>query len=579
MYVLISRQARDIVGDFLTNSVSGSMDQYTFSIQTVVTQIEDFANLMFNSESTRTWLSAQDNDRLSEDEKMLANLKMRQFLTLTTANYSVISSVSVFHRNGISIGTQDQVFRDSEFLDAPWYRDFIEHGKQWATVHTDPYQSAALKDVEIISLVFPLGVYVPRMTDSVLKVNFRADLMSKPLEQIGASHNGFFLLMDWNGHPVMETTHPEAIAQIRPLLAEIRHRPDASGMLRMQTDNGPTYLFYRMQKVQDWVLVGLVSEADLYRKLNNLITTMLIMIGVLLVITAITATMLSAGIVKPLTRLSLAMRQIQRGDFRRAEKIALPVARARTEVGFVANSFLSMIEQLRQHIRLEYEMNLRRQGAEYKALLMQINPHFLYNTLEVISSLTMQQRNREAVRVVESLGRMLRFSLDTRNEQVALSEELLYIEHYMSILRLRFADSLHIRIHADAAARKCLVIKFILQPLVENAVKYSTGLDDRTASVEVRCWVDEGEELLHLSVEDNGCGMPEQVIQGFLEEMRRQGTGVLNSSGTQIGLRNVLARGVLYYGDAFQVLIDSRIGEGTRICLSLPSKRKGVESQ
>nr|WP_255570132.1 sensor histidine kinase [Cohnella sp. CFH 77786] len=300
---------------------------------------------------------------------------------------------------------------------------------------------------------------------------------------------------------------------------------------------------------------------------------MLIILAILLAATVVAAAALSSGIVKPLSRLTLAMRQIQKGDFARAEKIARPVSRSKSEVGFAANSFLTMVGQLQEHIKLEFEMNLRRQDAEYKALLMQINPHFLYNTLEVISSLTLQKRSRDAVRVIESLGRMLRFSLDTRRDEIALGEEIKYIEHYVSILRMRFSDRLQIEVDADPAVIPRPVLKFVLQPIVENAVKYSAGSQE-SAVVAIRCREDPETDGIILEVEDNGCGMPETAVKEIAWDIRRtQGTGVLDAPGRRIGLRNVLARCSLYYGEAFSAAIESRVGEGTRIILKLPGRR------
>ncbi|MFC5467657.1 sensor histidine kinase [Cohnella suwonensis] len=576
MYVFISRQAKNIIGSFADRSVSETMDQYTFSVNTVAAQIGDFANLMFNSEMTQAWLSAQADPQLSKDEKMLADLKMRQFLTRTTANYSVISSVSVFHRNGISIGIQDQIYREQNFMALAWYRYFKQRGEQWVSAHTDPYQPASMAEVPMISLVFPLGVYNPAQAESVLKVNFRSDLIRQPLEQISLGEKGRVLLVNWDGKPVLAQDDPKHADQIREQLSQIRRNGGGNGTIRLHTAEGNYFLFYRTLKVQDWILIGLISEADLYRKLNNLNTTMLAIIAILLAATVFAATVISAGVVKPLSRLSLAMRQVQKGDFARAQRIVLPAAGSKSEVGFVVSSFLTMIERLERHIQSEFEMNIRRQWAEYKALRMQINPHFLYNTLDVISSLTMQKRAMEAVDVIESLGKMLRFSLNIRNDLVSVDEELLYIERYVSILRIRFSDRLQISMDIDPGMRDCRILKFILQPIVENAVKYSLRNKD-SAVIRIQGWM--ADETLHLRVEDNGVGMPPGMVERMFDEFRRsQFIDVLNTKGDQIGLRNVLARCFLFYGDAFNVSILSEVGQGTSITISMPRKGEADEA-
>lgn len=574
MYLFISNQVREIIGDSLESSVSETMDQYAFSVNTVITQIEDFANLMFNSDMTQAWLSTQADSDMSKDHKMLADLKMRQFLTRTTANYSVISSVSVFHRNGLSIGIQDQIFRDQNFAMMDWYVDFKNENKQWVSVHKDPYQPSSMTETPVISLVFPLGVYNPAQAEGVLKVNFHSSLIQDPLDQISLGEQGQVILVDWEGKSILTQEDPVLIKNIKIHLDAIRDSNATSGMLRLQSNDKPHFMLYRTLKVKDWILISMVSEADIYKNLTNLNSTMVIIIAILLVITVMAASLLSTGIVKPLSRLSGAMHYLQNGDFSRAERYVSRYMNPKTEVGYVTNSFLIMIQQLKQHIKSEFEMNLRRQGAEYKALLMQINPHFLYNTLEVISSLTVQKRTSEAIDVIESLGKMLRFSLNIQTDLVSIQEELQYIKHYVLITKVRFSDRLVFDINIDPAIERNQIVKFILQPIVENAIKYSLA-HEQVAEVSIKGWIEN--DKVHFQVQDNGVGLPAYMADQMIRESKNtQFTEVLNTTGNQIGLRNVLARCALYYGDSFAVNIQSKLGSGTSITISIP--KRGTES-
>jgi two-component system sensor histidine kinase YesM len=215
---------------------------------------------------------------------------------------------------------------------------------------------------------------------------------------------------------------------------------------------------------------------------------------------------------------------------------------------------------------------MRRKDAEYKALLMQINPHFLYNTLEAIGSLSAQKRSGEVIDVTEWLGQMLRYSLRVDSDLVKLGEEMQYIRYYVSIMKIRFGERLTIEIQDRPELEKAEIVKFILQPLVENAIKFSLENPDG-AHVAVR--TSRYENTLIVEVSDNGSGMSPDLIDELQREMSQGDmTDVLGAQGRRVGLRNVLARCCLHYGKRFVVRMESAPDQGTRIRFELPLKEE-----
>ncbi|UUZ97340.1 histidine kinase [Paenibacillus sp. P25] len=230
-----------------------------------------------------------------------------------------------------------------------------------------------------------------------------------------------------------------------------------------------------------------------------------------------------------------------------------------------------MTHRLRHLIETEFETNLRRRNAEYKALLLQINPHFYNNTLEIISGLAAMKREDLVMDATEALAQMMRYSLNLNSDLVRVSEEMDYIRDYLFILRLRHEDRLSVTVEEDAEARGLTIAKFILQPLVENAVKYSLEKEG-TAWIGIAARIRDGRLLL--SVRDNGIGMDPVLVRDLLDGSRKgDSASVLSSEGQSIGLRNVLSRCRLMYGERFDLDIHSRLGEGTTIELYLPVVR------
>jgi two-component system sensor histidine kinase YesM len=573
---LLFNQSRSIIRSYIESSALEKMDEYGSFINMAFTQIYDLASLVFNSNAAKTWDNALSDPSLSTGDKMLANLSLSQFLTQAANNYSGVSSVSVYRRDGIRVSDGNEIAEDRSFLDTTWYRNFVSGGARWVSAHIDPIEASRSKPYQVVSLLLPIGTFDPSSSRSVLKINVSSDIYLGPLSRIHLGENGTIFLLDQNGNPLLSQyeyyTHPEAAGKVR----EIRESDALQGVDTLQNGQGGTdILVYKKLPLNNWLLVGLVPEKDLYGKLINLRVSIIVFSSVLLVLSLLAAAWLSYGISKPLSALASAMRHVQKGDFAGAKR-RIPSGRSvRNEVGYVTASFSNMVAQLQQHIQKEFELKLLRQQAEYKMLLMQINPHFLFNTLELLSSLSMQQRTQDSIRVIESLGKMLRFSLKISEDIIPLRDELKYLRDYASILQIRFGEKLAVSIREAGELDKLRIVKFLLQPLVENAVKYSFA---KHAEARVTVTAAREGDRVRLTVEDNGPGMPPDLVRQLKEEeSASRFEQILGSASRQIGLRNVLARCRLYYGRLFTFEIGSEPGHGTRIELILPLQ-EGMQS-
>ncbi|TVY08551.1 cache domain-containing sensor histidine kinase [Paenibacillus cremeus] len=571
MSYFLFNESRSIIRSYIESSALEKMDEYGSFIDMALTQMYDLSSLVFNSNTTKSWDIALSDPALPQGEKMLASLTMSQFLTQATNNYSGVSSISLYRRDGLRVSADNQVVSETSFLQEPWYQNFVNHGQQWVSSHADPVETSRFRSYQVVSLLLPIGAFDPMQSRSMMKVNVSTDFFLQPLNRIHLGDTGTIFLLDPNGRPILPQseydTHTAAIPQVQSLLSAGR---SAQGVVYLKNEHGQSeILVYKKLKLNDWMLVGIVPEVDLYGKLFKLRTTIIVFSALLLLCAVIVATWLSYGISKPLSRLTSAMRFVQQGDFVKAESRIPAEGRVSGEVEYVTLSFRNMVAQLRTHIKTEFELKLLRQQAEYKALLMQINPHFLFNTLELLSSLALQRRTQDTVKVIEALGAMLRFSLHISSDLVTLQEELKYVRHYVAILQIRFGDRLKIALNeeGDPSGRR-EVVKFIVQPLIENAVKYSFRHQAiAEVSIDVRCT----KEAVLLTVTDNGPGIPQEVAaQLAAESSALQLDQVLSSGSRQIGLRNVLARCRLYYGTGFTYAIRSAEGQGTSIELSLP---------
>ncbi|WP_145147124.1 sensor histidine kinase [Paenibacillus xylanexedens] len=566
---LLFKESRTVIRSYIESSALEKMEEYGSYVDMVQMQIYDVASLVFNSDMGKNWDNAIGDPNLSEGEKMLANLAMSRFLTQATNSYTSISDVSIYRRNGLRIGSENQVTYDPAFQQESWYTNFYTLGERWLPAHTDQHERVRDHGHPVVSLLMPIGTFHHATAKNVMKVNVSESYFLEPLRRIHLAENSTIFLLGEQGNPILsqqvDTLGAVATAEIN----RIRNSPLRSGVAYLTNHEGQRdILVYKKLGRTGWMLAGLAPEKEMYLSLHKLQSTIVVVTIALFLVSLLAAAWLSHGVTKPLTRLVLAMRQVQRGAFDQADSLLPPDKNVKSEISYVIFTFRYMISQLRQHIQYEFELKLLRQQAEYKALLIQINPHFMFNTLELVSSLAIQRRTDDTVQVIEDLGKMMRFSINTNDDRVPLTEELDYVQRYISILQTRFGRKLDISITKEGTLNALVIIKFILQPLIENAVKYSFQ-HQTTAQVQIR--INRIHDRLHISVSDNGPGIPAEIIHKLQHPVAPPSLeSILHNEGWHIGLGNVIARCRLHYGALFTVHMENDESGGACIELTLP---------
>lgn len=540
-----------------------TMDQYSLYIESITTQAQDISKQVLVNEITQEWLRSTKSSAQGEESAMLQN-QLRELL----------SSVMINNSNGISIsahlndGTGTWGYNES-LDETRWFQDFNENQARFIKSHLDPFQPNHEMSIRPVnSYLLPLIDTNTFISSGVIKVNFPTTLLETALNQITIGKNGRTYLVNRLGDNVLsgELDTPNEI--IQQSLDQITNNVLQKGFIQVPNNKEEYLVFYQKLPVGDWILISEVTESDLFSRANLLQRNLLITSIFVFLITIVASFMLSSTISEPLGKLAKAMVFIENGDFVGAKRLMPTIKSQNNEVSYLIKVTEHTVEQLTKLIETEYKANLRRKDAEYKALLLQINPHFLNNTLEIIGSLAIQGKNKEVMNVSINLGRMLRYSLNTKSKVVELGEELTYIKNYTDILKLRYEDMININMEIDPETKTLPIIKFILQPLVENAVKYSFS-EKAEATITIKTL--KIDDRIKIIIEDKGIGMSDEVISGLLES--NEEINVLDSKGNSIGLKNVLGRLTLYYGQNFSYEIDSKFNEGTKITLCIELER------
>ena len=325
---------------------------------------------------------------------------------------------------------------------------------------------------------------------------------------------------------------------------------------------------YTVQTLENgiWRVVGVSSFQELITDALREIMR-ITFIGALFILAAavLLSLMLSRVLSSPIHDLIVAMQSFEKtGEGFSYE----PVTGVR-EVENLSASFDHMVKKIQKlmaTVRSE-EVNLRK--TELKALQAQINPHFLYNTLDSISWMCERGKNAEAVAMVNALARLFRISISKGHELIPIRSEVQHAQSYLQIQSVRYKEqfSYHFDVQEDCTEYLCN--KITLQPIIENAIYHGVNglVDEGHIEIRVRA---EGEDVL-FTVEDNGVGMePEQIEEIF----RRKPDG---KSG--IGIKNVNDRLKIWFGDAYGITIESVPDEGTKVTVRMPKVREEVEHE
>lgn len=390
--------------------------------------------------------------------------------------------------------------------------------------------------------------------EGIFFVDLNYSSISELCDAISFGNRGYVYILDEEGNLIY---HPQQQLLYSGLKEEkIREIMMCEGN-SFVTEDGKLYSISRSEET-GWTVVGVSYVEELLK--NNVETTRIYVISAMMILLVATALafFLSNEITKPIKALGESMGEVEKGNF---DQVALEI-RGEHEIARLSGSFHIMIQKIKNLMEQNVQEQRLKRKSELKALQAQINPHFLYNTLDSIIWMAEWGKTKEVVTMTSSLAKLLRQSISNQNELVRVEEEVEYTRSYLTIQKMRYKDKLEYDISMDAAIMDVKVPKLILQPLVENAIyhgiKYKEGKG--TLLVEGSCT----EQEIVLKVTDDGIGMEEEKLLKIFEKkettMRKNGVGV----------QNVHERIQLYYGKAYGLSFFSVPGQGTTVEIHIP---------
>nr|WP_297274561.1 sensor histidine kinase [uncultured Agathobaculum sp.] len=381
--------------------------------------------------------------------------------------------------------------------------------------------------------------------------------ISSYINNVSIGQRGYCFLMDKEGNIVY---HP----QQQLLYAGLKSEDTTALAAFADGSYADDTVIYSVTSVvgSDWRVVG-VSYVDelVNRSVSEMIRLSLVLGAALLAAAVLTSFLLSRLLARPLRGLADAMERFETD----ADQFTYRPVGGTREVQELSGSFEHMvlrIQRLMSTVR-EEEVNLRK--TELKALQAQINPHFLYNTLDSIAWMCEQGRNTDAVKMIHALARLFRISISKGHELIPIAKEIEHAESYLQIQKYRYKNQFTYEFDVDPACLDYYCNKITLQPIIENAINHGLDLlvDEGCITVQVR---QDGEDIV-FNVRDNGVGMSDELIHSILEHGPKDRTG--------IGIRNVNDRLKIYFGKQYGLHITSEPDVGTCVEIRMPKIQEG----
>lgn len=397
-------------------------------------------------------------------------------------------------------------------------------------------------------------------SEGILLVDMNYSTIEQMLSEVNAdSGNRYVYLCDSNGELIY---HP-------------RQMQIASGFVRennaeaVRYEDGVHSEYFQGERREiivdtvsytGWKLISVMPESEFALDFTNTRLIAILMVTIVLLAVLLVNRLVAARISKPLMRLNESIRKLESGQDLYPE-IYVGGSTEVEHLGRTLRSYVEQINRLMRDIVIEQE---EKRKSELDALQSQINPHFLYNTLDSIVWMIESARYEEAVSMISELASLFRISLSRGKTIIRLGDELHHAEHYMNIQKLRFKNSFSVNYDIAPEVRDCCTVKLIVQPILENAIYYGVKDMEDEGEISVRACLQDGE--IRICVRDNGYGIPEEELGELLKD-----TGRMRGHGSGVGLINVQRRIQLRFGERFGLSVESEPDVGTEVTIRLPA--------
>ncbi|XID92268.1 sensor histidine kinase [Paenibacillaceae bacterium WGS1546] len=498
-------------------------------------------------------------------------ITMQRYLKDYTRNITLfkpyIKDILLVGSNGFAyhINSADELAADYDFFSSSWLGEIRENrvqGFSFVKSYQSEYYLGDMKDQTVVSAV--LNVRENQRDLGYVICNIDLEQFTKIFGPLSQGKGDFIYMVDREGEVIFHPDLAKVGSQVdRSFMDNLKLDQEGTGSFLFRNGDQSELIVNAQSKVTNWHLVSTVPYSFITEPVQKIRQIVYTLLAASVILVIVISSLVSLQITRPIKRLLERIKNVQIFDFNTKK-----TDYGKGEIAIIGRKFENMVAEINKLIQDVYVSNLKQKEAELKELQSRINPHFLYNTLQLVKAEAVFGNNREVSAIVTSLGEMLRYPMYNMDELVTLEEELNYVRYYLDIYDRRFEGKLHYNIEVAAEWLTYKMPKLIFQPIVENCIVHGFDNMERGGAIVITAGADG--TTLTLEVRDNGKGM----AAAKLEAVRRQLSEQEYSDPAVrrgIGLSNVNDRIKLKFGRAYGILLDSEPGRSTRVTIVLPS--------
>lgn len=528
------------------------IEQVNLSIENYVDHMENISHVVVSNRDMREYLFGDD------ETGVWPHLK-EEFQTILQVRKDIYN-IAILGNNGryfINGGNRAMNTR-AQLEKKEWYREAKEAGSE-IVISSSHVQNLVKGDYKWV-VTLSRGIQNPKTqkVEGLFILDLNYDVINDLCESIHLGNKGYVYIVDQKGEIVYHPQQQLILSGVKnELLKEVLNQKTG---ISYKDENGENkiYTTFRSGKT-GWTIVGVVYTSELVKREQAMRAMYIGMALALIVLAGVIAIFLSDSITKPIKQLQAGMKKVQEGRFQ-------PVyidAGGDNEIASLNRSFNRMTEHIDELMKRNMAEQVEKRKSELKALQSQINPHFLYNTLDSIIWMIETDDSQQAIKMTSILARFFRQAIGNSDVFVTISQELEYTKNYLLIQQMRYRDKVTFDIQVNPDILECHIIKLVMQPLVENALYHGLKYKEGGGHIWITGYRLENKVIL--KVMDDGIGMDTETLQNLFRNKNKTG-GKHNG----VGLGNIQNRLKLYYGEEYGIQVDSEREIGTAITIEIP---------
>lgn len=541
-----------------TQTIIQQMNQ---NIDSYIDYMENTSYLVSSNEDVQKYLFGDTADPEARDRIL------SQFETILDSRSDILN-LGIIAENGRMLINNGQRLtnQDLDIHSQEWYTNALE-GRE-SVYLTSSHVQHIISGERPWVITLSRGIRNKEMgtgqeKEGVFFIDLNYSAISELCDQSMVGNQGYAFIVDADGNIVYHPQQQQLYNELQTENIDLVMNAGSDIVTWGDGINKKMYSISRSEKT-GWTVVDCVRVEELLRRSNEAQSIYVLVAIGLMAVALFFSRFVAKSITLPIQRLCDSMERVQEGDF----SVSDIVVDSENEIGSLTKSFNVMTQRIHELMAQNIREQEAKRKSELKALQSQINPHFLYNTLDSIIWMAEGKKNEEVVLMTASLARLLRQSISNEDELVSIGQEIEYARGYLTIQKMRYKDKLEFRIEVEPSILNIRLIKLVLQPVIENAIYHGLKYKESRGLLLVKGFMKNGNAVLQ--VIDDGVGMDQETLDHIYERHKVD----YHSNG--VGIYNVQKRLQLYYGNEYGIVYESKPGEGTIATITIPGQQEGL---